>query len=108
MKKLYFIANQGCDATTYGLVELTDEEFINFKAFIENLNKNSHYVCMPTIMVYRAKWEDLRGCDYNKSLDCWDGDYIDQTDVFYFGDKTYTFSEKWFSYYTKWEQVIGT
>lgn len=108
MKKLYFIANQGCDATTYGLIELTDEEFIGFKTFIENLNKNSHYGCMPTIAVYRASWEDLCECRYDKNLDPWDDKYIEQENIFYLNDKTYTFSKEWFSYYTEWELVIGS
>ena len=51
-KKLYLIANNGCDDTTHGLVRFTDEEFSIFKENVENLNRNSTYGCMPTISVF--------------------------------------------------------
>ena len=51
MNKLYFIANSGCDATTHGIARIADEDFDKFKTIIENLNRNSHYGCMPTIAV---------------------------------------------------------
>lgn len=47
--KLYFIENCGCDATTRGLIRLNEQDFIKFKEFVQNLNKNSTYGCMPTI-----------------------------------------------------------
>ena len=50
---LYLVANEGCDDTTLGIVRIADEDFTKLKAFIENLNKNSTYGCMPTIDVYR-------------------------------------------------------
>lgn len=59
-QKLYYIENQGCDDTTYGLVALTDEEFAKFKVFIENLNKNSTYCCQPVIEVCIIDPENLR------------------------------------------------
>ena len=50
MKK-YLISNIGCDDTTHGIFEFTEEqfEFLN-KVFME-LNKNSEYGCMPTIYI---------------------------------------------------------
>ena len=50
--KLYYIQNEGCDDTTYGLVRISDEDFPKFKSFVENLNKNSTYDCKPKIYVY--------------------------------------------------------
>lgn len=96
---LYFIANQGCDATTYGLTRVTEEEFPKFKSFIENLNKNSYYGCMPVISVYKISMNDLMEFNYNPNADCFDDDYVDKEEVFYFEDKTYTFAKKYFSYY---------
>lgn len=96
---LYFIANQGCDATTYGLARISDDEFPRFKIIIENLNKNSYYGCMPVISVYKININDLKEIQYNPKADIFDEDYVDPDEVFYLDDKTYTFSEKYFSYY---------
>lgn len=96
---LYFLANQGCDATTYGLARISDDEFPRFKTIIENLNKNSYYGCMPVISVYRINMNDLKEIQYNPKADIFDEDYVDPDEVFYLDDKTYTFSEKYFSYY---------
>lgn len=52
MNKLYYVENCGCDDTTCGLVRISDEDFPKFKDFIENLNRNSTYGCMPKIYVY--------------------------------------------------------
>jgi hypothetical protein len=103
---LYFIANRGCDATTYGLVNVPDDEFPRFKQFIEDLNKNSYYGCMPTISVYKISMDHLREFDYNPDADSWDDDYVDAVDIFYLDDKTYTFAEKYFSYYDELECVV--
>jgi hypothetical protein len=103
---LYFIANEGCDATTHGLVELTDEEFPRFKTFIDNLKQNSYYHCMPVIHVYKITSDRLREFEYNSDLDCWDDGYVDPGDVFYHNGKTYTFTKKNFSYYNELECVI--
>lgn len=103
---LYFIENQGCDATTYGLARISDDEFSNFKQTIENLNKNSYYGCMPTISVYRISMDDLKEINYNPDAEVWDDDYIDKTYVFYLDDKTYTFADEHFSYW-HCECVIG-
>lgn len=106
-QNLYFIENKGCDATTYGLVSLNNEEFFKFKTFIENLNKNSYYSCMPVISVYKANIDDFKEINYNPEAEPWDDDYVDKDDMFYFEDKIYTFKEKYFSYDTKLECVIN-
>lgn len=103
---LYFIENQGCDATTYGIVAVNDDEFPKFKSFIKNLNKNSYYGCMPVISVYKISMDDLREFNYNPKADCFDDDYIDKDYVFYLDDKTYTFAKEYFSYYSELECVI--
>ena len=103
---LYFIENQGCDATTYGLVSIDNNEFVWFKDFIDNLNKNSYYGCMPTISVYKISWGDLKEINYNPEAECWDDGYVDKTYVFHYGGKTYTFAKEYFSYYKELERVI--
>lgn len=103
---LYFIENQGCDATTYGLVTVSDEDFPKFKSFIENLNKNSYYGCMPVISVYKIDMNDLKEVNYNPNAEVWDDDYVDMDYRFYLDDKIYTFAEQYFSYYSKLECVI--
>lgn len=105
-ENIYFVANSGCDATTYGLIRLNNEDFAKFKSFIENLNKNSYYSCMPTISVYKISVEDLKVIE-NISDDVWEDDYVDRDMRFYLDDKIYTFKEKYFSYYSNLEQVIG-
>lgn len=57
---LYYIQNCGCDDTTRGLVKVPDIWFPSFKRFIEDLNKNSTYGCMPTIEVYRIPKNSIR------------------------------------------------
>ena len=103
---LYFIENEGCDATTYGLIMLTEQEFPKFKAFVENLNKNSYYGCMPTISVYKIGMDDIKEINYNPNAECWDDDYVDKEEVFYLNDKTYTFANKYFSYYSELECIV--
>lgn len=105
-RNLYFIANSGCDATTYGLVEIDDKDFAEFKMFIENLNRNSYYGCMPVISVYKASRDDFKEINYNPKLDSWGDGYIDRDKVFYLSDKTYTFAEEYFDYYFDLECVI--
>lgn len=99
---LYFIENAGCDATTYGLVAINDDEFPKFKSFIENLNKNSYYGCMPVISVYKINMDNLKEINYNPNANPWDDDYVSQENVFYFDNKIYTFAEE----YIKLECVI--
>lgn len=59
MDNLYFIINVGCDDETCGLARISDEDFPKIKTIIENLNKNSHYECMPTIRLYRITNPEL-------------------------------------------------
>ena len=103
---LYFIVNQGCDATTYGLAAINDDEFLKFKLIIENLNKYSYYGCMPVISVYKISMNNLKEINYNPNAEFWDDDYVDKENVFYLDNKTYTFAEKYFSYYNELECVI--
>jgi hypothetical protein len=105
-RSLYFIENRGCDATTYGLTWVNDNDFPKFKLFIENLNKNSYYGCMPVISVYKISMSDLKEICYNPDAEFGDDDYIEQDDVFYLDDKTYTFAKQYFSYYSELECVI--
>ena len=103
---LYFIENQGCDDTTYGLVWVTDENFPKFKSFIENLNKNSHYDCQPVIFVYKINADDLKEITYNpftKTYNCEVEDYK----VLHLNSKTYTLSKNWWSVVSNLECVIG-
>lgn len=69
MTNLYYIENVGCDDTTHGLARMTDEEFAVFKSVVENLNKNSTYVCMPTIEVYRINDSFVRPATDDDSND---------------------------------------
>ena len=103
---LYFIANRGCDDTTYGLVSITDEDFPKFKQFIEDLNKNSYYGCMPTVAVYKIGADELKEIVYNSNAEYGDEDYVDKDDVFYLNGKTYTFANESFSYCYDLECVI--
>ena len=77
MKNLYFVENQGCDDRTCGLVEIDDSDFPRFKEFIENLNKNSYYGCMPTICVSKVKAELFKEIVYNPDASWDDADYAD-------------------------------
>lgn len=104
---LYLIENQGCDATTLGLVRVAFEDFPKFKKFIENLNKNSYYGCMPVISVFKISMDDVKEFNYNPKADCFDDDYVDKDYVFYLDDKTYTFAKEYFSYYTELDCVIS-
>ena len=102
---LYFIANEGCDATTCGIAIISDEDFPKFKAIIENLNKNSTYGCMPTISVYKSSWDNFREFTYNPNAKWEDDDYVEDYNTFYLNEKTYTFAEK-YTYFFDWERVI--
>ena len=79
MEKLYYLENCGCDDTTHGLVRIPDEDFPKFKTFIENLNKNSTYGCMPRIHVYEIDESKIRLWNEN---DC-------DSDRLYFEDRIY-------------------
>ena len=102
---LYFIANEGCDATTCGIAIISDEDFPKFKAIIENLNKNSTYGCMPTIKVYKSSWDKFREFTPNPDAEWGNDDYVEDYDTFYLNGKTYTFAEE-YTCYPDWECVI--
>lgn len=104
-KQLYLVENSGCNVTTYGLVWVRDSEFPRFREFIENLNKNSHYGCMPTIAVYKADMSEFKEIVYDPSKDCWDEDYVDKDYLLYLDGKTYTFVEE-YGHFNKREVVI--
>lgn len=108
MNNLYFIDNCGCDDDTLGLARISDEDFPKFKTFIEDLNKNSHYGCMPRIDVYKIDMSQLKEVvDYDKNLECWDNGYVNPDFIFHLDGKMYTFADEWFTYYRELEQVIG-
>ena len=89
MTKLYYIENQGCDDTTHGLVRISDEDFPKFKTFIENLNKNSTYGCMPVIHVYEIDESNIHLYDEVKEA------YGCDSDKLYLDDKIYIVDPKW-------------
>ena len=98
-EKLYYVKNVGCDATTYGLVRISDGDFPKFKTFIENLNKNSTYGCMPTIHLYEIDYGKIR--EYTPNSD----DYVCDDDILYLDGKVYTLVNK-YNWLSKLKQVI--
>ena len=50
MKK-YKITNIGCDDETEGVFEFSEEQFEFLNKVFTELNKNSHYGCMPKIYI---------------------------------------------------------
>lgn len=106
MKKLYYIENCGCDATTRGLVELTDDELNLVVEMVKNLNKNSYYGCMPTIELYEMKWEDLKEVQDPISDDCFEDNYVDPNYRFHLHGKIYTWVWEWGAEYDKLKRVI--
>lgn len=104
-EKLYYIENRGCDATTYGLVKISDNDFPKFKSFVENLNKNSYYGCMPKIHVFEININELKEFTYNHDLGIWDEGYVEKDEVLYLDNKTYTFAKQ-FGKYDERKQII--
>lgn len=47
----YKITNVGCDDTTEGAFDLTDDQYSFLANLFEELNKNSSYGCMPRIYI---------------------------------------------------------
>lgn len=92
MEKLYYIENEGCDATTHGLVRISDEDFPKFKSFVENLNKNSTYGCMPRIHVYLVDEDKIHPWTEN---DDDDELYLDDDDKLYMDGAVYTIDHDW-------------
>ena len=62
MKEKYIIYNKGCDDTTKGVFEFTEEEFLFLNNLFEELNKNSYYGCMPKIFIYKQD-NLIKKCD---------------------------------------------
>ena len=85
MDKLYYIENCGCDDTTCGLVRISDEDFPKFKSFVENLNRNSTYGCMPKIYLY-----EIEDCDVVDWDERWHGDW----NKLYLDGKVYAVSDR--------------
>lgn len=77
MDKLYYVRNIGCDDETMGLARISDEDFPKFKTFVENLNKNSTYGCMPVIEVYRVTEDMIIEVGKNDDSDDWKRLYLD-------------------------------
>ncbi len=94
MDNVYLIENCGSEGVTRGIAVLSDDDFAKFKEIIENLNKNSCYIGMPVIEVYKVKMNDFKEC--NLAAKPYDDDYTDAPEVFYFGDKTYTFKDEYY------------
>ena len=59
-KKKYLIRNIGCDDSTWGICELTHNEFIFIENMFNELNKNSSYGCQPKIYIELATEDDLK------------------------------------------------
>lgn len=93
MKKLYYVINEGCDASTYGIIELTEIELEFVMNFITNLNKNSYYACMPRVSLREISWDDVKEVDLTKYKDVDNDEYVDFEDRFYYGDKIYTWKD---------------
>ena len=83
MDNLYYVDNIGCDDETRGLVIIPDEFFNAFKTFIENLNKNSTYGCMPRIQVYKIDETMIREATDDDAL----------YKIMYLNDKKYVLTE---------------
>lgn len=88
--KLYYVENEGCDDTTHGLVYISDEDLPKFKSFIENLNKNSTYGCMPKIHLYEVDESKLG----KPTLDHSKEDYLYIDDEIYVLGFEYRWSER--------------
>ena len=105
-KQLYFIANQGCDATTYGIQEFTPEQLRFFCSIIRDLNQNSYYGCMPKIYLYKANWEAFKKIDKEDLHKlAWEDGYVDEDYRFWFNGECYTYKEDYFHYYTGFSEV---
>lgn len=83
LTNLYLIRNCGCDDTTTGLAHMTNEQLAFFKNIIENLNKNSTYGCMPTIVVHRVDESMFREAEDDDSLE----------NIMYLDDHKYVFED---------------
>ena len=64
MKEKYVIYNEGCDDSTEGEFEFTEKEFLFLNNLFEELNKNSHYGCMPKIFIYKQDYPTEKGGEH--------------------------------------------
>lgn len=90
MKKLYLIINRGCDASTYGIIELSEQELESMMRFIKDLNSNSYYACMPTISLREISWDDVREVVIRTDAKTYDDDYVDLGDRLFYKGMVYT------------------
>lgn len=61
------ICNDGCDDTTYTIMEVTKEELKTLIKFKRANNKNSTYQCEPKIRIYKKIIRRENGeVDWNK------------------------------------------
>lgn len=89
-KQLIYIVNQGCDASTRGLIEIETDKLSEYIQHIKELNKNSYYGCMPKIYLYKVEWDWFREVNPDDLKDSWDDNYVEQEDRLYYNDKIYT------------------
>ena len=94
MKKLYYIINSGCDASTRGIAELSEQEISILMKAISDLNENSYYGCMPVIAIREITWDDLKEVTIRPDADVWDDDYVDRDYCFQYNGKTYTWKDQ--------------
>lgn len=89
-KQLIYIVNQGCDASTCGLIEIDADKVHEYIQHINELNKNSYYQCMPKIHLFKAQWDWFREVDPAELKDEWSDVTID--DRLYYNGKIYTYT----------------
>ena len=106
-KQLIFIANSGCDATTYGIAEFTQEELKSFCRLIYNLNLNSYYGCMPKISLYYTNWENFKEVTNKEILEqnCYEDFYVENENRFWYNEKCYTYKNNGCYFYTDFKEV---
>lgn len=90
MEELYYIKNIGCDDETQGIAIIPKEFFNIFKEIIENLNKNSQCICMPTIEVFKINKDILREAE----------EHDEPYDILHLGEKKYVLKKEIYDYKT--------
>lgn len=91
-KQLIYIVNQGCDASTYGLIEIDAGKVDEYVQHINELNRNSYYDCMPKIHLFKSQWDWFREVDPAELKNDWGDVAID--DRLYYNGKIYTYKNK--------------
>lgn len=89
-KQLIYIVNQGCNASTYGLIEIDADKVDEYVQHINELNKSSYYDCMPKIHLFKAQWDWFREVDPAELKDEWSDVIIDNR--LYYNGKVYTYA----------------